>query len=322
MKARRRFLAGLLVVAAAPLGAQPKRAHRIGMLETVPIAANTANLGEFHKGMQELGYAEGTGYFVLYRSSEGRPERFPALAAELARQNVDLFLTRGTPAALAAVRHGRPVVAAAIADPVDSGLAASLEAPGGRLTGLASSTNELGPKRLELLKALAPAVTRVGALVNPGNPASLAAWKAIEAAAPAQRLAAQMIDVRRPAELAAAIAAAAERGIDGLLVGTATLTPAAQAAVIEAAALHRLPAIYADRQFVDAGGLASYGAAYGNLYYRAAEYVDKILKGAAPGALAMGQPTKLEFVINRRTAHALGLAIPPDLLLRSDDVVE
>lgn len=324
MNARRRVLASLLALAAAPLGAQPKRLYRIGMLESSPIAANNANLAEFHKGMQDAGYAEGSAYLVLYRSADGRPERFPALAADLLRQRIDLFLVRGTPAALAAARAGDlPIVAAAIADPLESGLVASLEAPGGKLTGLASNTGELGPKRLELLKALAPGMTRVAAFVNPRNPASLASWKAVEAAAPGLRLKATMIDVGKAEDLGAAIAAAAREGVDGLLVGTvAALPPGSQGAVIETAALHRLPAIYADRQFVEAGGLASYGAMYASLYYRSARYVERILKGARPGELAMGTPNKFEFVLNRRTARTLGLAIPPDLLLRSDEIVE
>lgn len=323
MDARRRALATLLLLAATPLRAQRARQARIGMLESLPIGANNANLVEFHKGMQELGYVEGSSYIVLYRAAQGRTRRFAALAAELVRQKVDVFLTRGTPAALAAAQAGNvPIVAAAIADPLETGLAASLEAPGGKLTGLASNASELGPKRMELLKALAPAMTRIGVFVNPRNPASLASWKVAEAAAPGVRLQAVMLEVRPSTDVAKAIGEAARQGVEGLLVGMATLSQPVQAAVIETAARHRLPAIYADRQFVEAGGLASYGASYPNLYYRAAGYVDKILKGAKPGELAMERPTKFEFVLNRRTARSLGLAIPPDLLLRSDDVVE
>lgn len=322
MNARRRALAGLLALTAWPLGAQPRRAYRIGMLEAVPIADSSRNLGEFHKGMRDSGSVEGADYVILYRWPEGRPERLPALADELLRENVDVFLTRGTPATLAAARAPGdvPVVAAAIADPVDSGLVASLDAPGGKVTGLVTNTNELGPKRMDLLKALAPGITRLGVLINPGNPVSAASWKAVEAAAPGLRLKPQMIDVRA-ADLGDAIAGAAREGIDSLLVGTVALAATSQSAVIEAAALHRLPAIYAERLFVEAGGLASYGVHYPDLYYRAAGYVDKVLKGARPAELPMGRPSKLEFVINRRTAHALDLAIPPDLLLRSDDVV-
>ena len=327
MNPRRRVLASLLLLAAGRARAQAPQAARvarIAMLDAVPIAANVANLAEFHKGMGELGYTEGASYVVLYRSADGRPERFATLARELARQKVDVFVTRGTQATLAAARlpGGIPVVASAIADPDEVGLVANLDAPGGKVTGLASNAAELGPKRMELLKALAPGMTRIGVLVNPDNPGSLASWKAMEAAAPGLRLKAAMVDSRKRDALPAAIEAAAHDGVDGLVVGIATLTAAEQARVIEITALHRLATIYADRQAVDAGGLASYGAAYGNLYYRAAGYVDKLLKGARAAELAMGRPTKFEFVINRRSARALGLAIPPDLLLRSDDVVE
>ncbi|HYY60663.1 MAG TPA: ABC transporter substrate binding protein, partial [Burkholderiales bacterium] len=160
MKPRRRFLAGALALAAARLAAQEKPAPklaRIGMLESVPIRAASINLGEFHRGMTELGHEEGRSYLVLYRSSDGRGERFALLATELARQGVDVFLTRGTPATLAArdTESGIPVVASAVADPIEAKLAASLERPGGLVTGLTSQANELAGKRMELLKALA-----------------------------------------------------------------------------------------------------------------------------------------------------------------------
>jgi putative ABC transport system substrate-binding protein len=316
-----------LAVLSAPAAAQDKPApklYRIGMLETVPIGANNTNLVEFHKGLQDLGHAEGQSYIILYRSAEGRTERFPALAADLVKQKVDVFLSRGTPATLAAkeAEGNVPVVASAIADPVETKLAASLQAPGGKVTGLTSNVNELGAKRMELLKAFAPGMTRVGALVNPDNPASLATWKVIEAMAPAMRLKAEMIDVRKPEELGAAIEGAVKQGVDGLIVGIETLASANQNLIIEFTARHHLPTVYAGRQFVEAGGLVSYGVSYPSLYYRAATYVDKILKGAKPGELAMERPTKFELVINRKTARSLDIAIPPDLLLRSDEVVD
>jgi len=298
--------------------------YRIGMLESVPIGAAAFNLGEFHRGMKELGYEEGRSYIVLYRSSEGRADRFPALAAELARQNVDVFLTRGTPATLAArdTESGIPVVASAVADPIDAKLAASLEAPGGNVTGLSSQVNELAAKRMELLKALAPSITRVGALTNPDNPASLAGWKVLEAAAPELKLKAEMVDVRSPEQLEASLDAAVKNGVDALLVGLETLAQSKPNEIVEFAARARLPTGFAARNFVDAGGLMSYGVSYPNLYYRAASYVDRILKGAKPGELAMDRPTKFELLINRKTARALNIAIPPDLFLRSDEIVD
>ena len=323
MTSRRRFFvhafAGTLGLACARLAAQEKRPPkpaRIGMLETVPIAANNTNLAELHRGLKELGYEEGPNYVVLYRSADGRAERFPALAAELARQKVDVFLARGTPATLAArdVEGAIPVVASAISDAID--------APRGNVTGLTSAVSELGAKRIELLKAVAPGMKRVGALVNPENPASLATWKVVQGAAPGLNLAAEMIDVRKPDELGAALEAAVKEGIDGLVFSIETLTQAYQSLIVEFTARNRLPAVYASRSFVEAGGLLSYGVHYPNLYYRAASYVDKILKGAKPADLPIERAAKFELVINRKTAGALRLVIPPDLLLRSDDIVD
>src|SRR3954468_5798350 len=198
MSSRRTFLAGAMALAAAPLAAQERRQVRIGILETVAVAGNNGHLAELHKGLKDLGYEESKHYVVLYRSAEGRTERFAALAAELVRQKVDVFLTRGTPATLAArdTESGIPVIASAIADPIDG------------VTGLTSNVAEIGAKRIELLKAVAPGVKRVGSIVNPDNPASLASWKVLEGAAPALNLKADMIDVRKPDELATSLDAA------------------------------------------------------------------------------------------------------------------
>ena len=312
MTSRRTFLAGAVALAAAPLAAQEKRTFRIGMLETLPIAANNANLADLHKGLKELGYSEGKSYVVIYRSAEGHTDRFPALAAELVRQKVDVFLTRGTPATLAArdTESGIPVVASAIADPIEG------------VTGLTSQVAEFGAKRLELLKAVAPGVKRVGSIVNPDNPAAMATWKVLEAAAAGMNLKADMIDVRKPDALPASLEAAAKSGVDGFVFGIETLTQANQTLLIDFAARNRLPAIYAARHFVEAGGLMSYGVLYSILYYRYASFIDKILKGAKPADLPVQKPTKFELVINRKTAHTLKIVIPPDLFLRSDEVIE
>ena len=327
VKPRRLFLAGALALAAARLAAQEKPApkvFRIGMLESVPIGAATINLGNFHLGMKELGHEEGRTYLVLYRSSEGRAERFAPLATELARQGVDVFLTRGTPATIAArdTESGIPVVASAVADPIEAKLAASLEKPGGLVTGLTSQANELGGKRMELLKALAPEIQRLGVLVNPDNPASLAIWKATEAAAPDLKLAVETIDVRSPEELRARLETAVKSGIDSLIIGVETLAQAMVNQVVEFTLRQRVPSAFASRSFVEAGGLVSYGVNYPNLYYRSASYVDRILKGAKPGELAIERPTKFELVINRKTARALKITIPPDLFLRSDEILD
>ncbi|HKU45559.1 MAG TPA: ABC transporter substrate-binding protein, partial [Burkholderiales bacterium] len=265
-----------------------------------------------HKGLKELGYEEGKSYVVLYRSADGRTERFAALAAELARQKVDVFLTRGTPATLAArdTESGVPVIASAIADAIDG------------VTGLTSNVAEIGAKRLEILKAVAPSIKRVGSIVNPDNPAAMATWKVLEATAQTMNLKADMIDVRRPEALASSLEAAVKGGVDGFVFGIETLTQANQALLIDVAARHRTPAVYAARHFVEAGGLMSYGVLYSNLYYRSASYIDRVLKGAKATDLPIEKPNKFELVINRKTAHALKIVIPPDLFLRSDDVIE
>ena len=330
MTSRRTFLAGALALTAAPLGAQQKKPapasqpKRIGMLEAVPISANNTNLVEFHKGMQELGHQEGKTYLVVYRSAEGRAERFTALAAELARQKVDVFLTRGTPATIAArdIESGIPIVASAVADPIEVKLVASLEKPGGNVTGLTSSVNELGAKRMELLKALAPGITRVGALTNPDNPASLATWKVIEGAAPALNVKAESIDVRKPEDLEQSLEEAVKGGVDALIIGLEALATSYQTFIIDFMAKNRVPAAFAARNFVEAGGLVSYGVSYPNMYYRAASYVDKVLKGAKPADLPVERASKFELVINRKAARALKLTIPPDLFLRSDEVID
>ncbi|TMH40812.1 MAG: ABC transporter substrate-binding protein [Betaproteobacteria bacterium] len=327
MKPRRRFLAGALALAAARVAAQEKPAsklYRIGMLESVPISAASINLGEFHRGMKELGHEEGRTYLVLYRSSEGRAERFAPLATELARQGVDVFLARGTPATIAArdTESGIPVVASAVADPLEAKLAASLEKPGGLVTGLTSQANELGAKRMELLKALAPGIKRLGALVNADNPASLAIWKAIEAAAPELKLSVEMLDVRQPEELEGRLDAAAKAGVDSLIIGVEALAQAMVNQVVDFTLRQRLPSAFASRSFVEAGGLLSYGVYYPNLYYRAASYVDRIQKGAKPGELPIERPLKFELVINRKTARALKITIPPDLFLRTDEIID
>ncbi|HWM42526.1 MAG TPA: ABC transporter substrate-binding protein [Burkholderiales bacterium] len=317
---RRRDVLGLLGLSPLLAHAQQRRVSRVGVLETVAHAANLENFERFRKGLEERGYAEGPSLVILYRSAEGRIERFAELAADLVRQKVDLILTRGTPATLAARRASGsiPIVMAAVADPVESRLAESLKRPGGNVTGLTSATAELVPKRLELLKALAPKMTRVAAYANLANVAAAASWKEIEVAARAMGLEPMLVDVRTPEQIAPAFEEAARQGAQGLIVGIETLTQSNRSAIVELAAKHRLPAMYSAREFVEAGGLMSYGVSYPDLYYRAAGFADRILKGAAPGELPIERPAKFAFAINRRTARDLEVVIPPDLLLRAD----
>ena len=331
MTTRRRFLAAalapVLASAVAPLGAQERpREARIGVLDVAPEAANGANLEQLRKGLRELGYAEGRNLRLEYRSGEGKAERYAALAAGLARE-VDLIVAGGTQAALAAkgVRNAAgtpmPVVTAVALDPVDTGLVASLEHPGANVTGIAVLTDEFESRRVELLRALAPGRKRVAVLVNMANPGLVESWKQIQAAAKLIGLEPLLVNVKRPERIDKAFEKALAKKAQALILRAGALPDAARASLLERVAQHRLPAIYPQRQFVEAGGLASYGLSTPDMYYLVAGFADKILKGAKPGDLPMQRPSRFEFVVNRRTLRALDLVLPPDLLLRSDDIV-
>jgi putative ABC transport system substrate-binding protein len=292
------------------------------MLERTSTAINAANLEGFRQGLRELGYVEGKNFVLEYRSADGRDERFPGLAAELVRLPVDLMVTRGTPAALAAKNATGtiPVVMTGVSDPVGQGVVASLARPGGNVTGLNTLISELFGKRVGLLKELVPGATRVAVLFNMGNTSSPSAWKEVETAARSLGIQPQLFDVRKAEDLGPAFESAIRQRADALVVGQDTLTQANQRLIVELAAKHRLPAIYASMEF--AGGLVIYGVNYPDHYRRAATFADKIFKGAKPADLPIEQPTKFELVINTKTAKALGLTIPPLLLLRADQVIQ
>ena len=321
----RRNLLGLLCLASfAARAQQGRRVYRVGALETTSLRANTENFERFRRGMEERGYVEGPSLVIAYRSAEGRTERFAPLAAELVHSKVDLILTRGTPASLAAKRATAtiPIVMAVVADPVESGLAASLARPGGNVTGLTSASGELAPKRLEVLKALVPKMSRVAVYANLDNLAAQATWRDTDQAARSMGIEAMLLDVRSTEQIGPAFEKAIGERADALLVGIETLAAANRDAIVERAARHKLPAMYSARDFVDAGGLVSYGVNYADLYYRAAGYADRIFKGARPGELPIERPSKFSLFINRRTANSLGVVIPPDLLLRADWTVD
>ena len=325
-------LIGLAVVLAvgltlAPLAGEaqePGKIYRIGMLETTSMALNAANLDAFRQGLRELGYVEGRNFMIEYRSADGRRERFPELATELVRLKVDVILTRGTPAVMAAKNATGtiPVVMAASGDPLLSGVVAGLARPGGNVTGLSAIVVEVTGKRLQLLREVVPGVSRIAVLFDMGNPNNALQWKETEIAAPSLGVQPQLLDVRKPGDFGGAFDAAIRQRAGAMVVGIDALTQANHRSIIDLAAKHRLPAIYASREFVDAGGLVAYGVSYSHLYHRAASFVDKILKGAKPADLPVEQPTKFELVVNLKTAKALGLTIPPTVLLQADHVIE
>ena len=309
----------------APLAVEaqpPDKVYRIGVLERTSPTVNVANLESFRQGLRALGYVEGKNLVIEYRSAEGRDERFADLAAELVRLKVDLILTRGTPAALAA-KHATPVIPVVITgvgDPVGQGIITSLAHPGGNITGLSATVTEIYPKRVELLKELVPKAARIAALFNMSNPAIPRQWTAVETAARSLGVQPLLLDVRRADDLRPAFETAMRERADALVVGLETLTLANAPLIVDLAAKHRLPAVYASTEFI--GGLASYGVNYPDHYRRTATFVDKIFKGAKPSDLPVEQPTKLELVVNLRTARALGLTIPRTVMLQVDQIVE
>lgn len=324
---RRAFMAmmagGLLVTPLAARAQQPAaKTYRIGILESVPAAQNAANLDALRKGLRELGYAEGRNLIIEYRSSDGRAERFPDLAAELVRLKVDLIVTRGTPATRAAKNATGtvPVVMATMGDP--HALVASFTRPGGNVTGVTTFSTELTAKRLEILKELAPGLSRVGLLHNMSNPAAPPEWEETKTAARALGLQAELLDVRTPGDLGRAFELAGRQHVDGLVVGPDGLTQMEQRAIVDAVTRSKLPAAYPSRDFVEAGGLMAYAVNYPDLYFRFAGIVDKIFKGAKPADLPVEQPTRFELVINLKTARALGLTVPRSVLLRADQVIQ
>jgi putative ABC transport system substrate-binding protein len=324
---RRAFMAmvasGLLVTPLAARAQQPAaKTYRIGILESVPAAQNAANLDALRRGLRELGYVEGRNLIMEYRSSDGRAERFPDLAAELVRLKVDLIVTRGTPATRAAKNATRtvPVVMATMGDP--HALVTSFTRPGGNITGVTTFSTELTAKRLEILKELAPGLSRVGLLHNMSNPAAPPEWEETKTAARALGLQAELLDVRTPGDLGRAFELAGRQHVDGLVVGPDGLTQMEQRAIVDAVTRSKLPAAYPSRDFVEAGGLMAYAVNYPDLYFRFAGIVDKIFKGAKPGDLPVEQPTRFELVINLKTARALGLTVPRSVLLRADQVIQ
>jgi ABC-type uncharacterized transport system substrate-binding protein len=322
---RRDFIAVIGGVAAWPLTSLAQDKIRlIGILDTISPELNAANLDALRRGLRDFGYAEGQSIRMEYRSAEGQAARFPALAAELVRLKVDLILTRGTPAARAAKEATStiPIVMAAIGEPLGTGIVASLAHPGGNVTGFSAFVNELAGKRVELIKEVVPGVTRVGFFNNMSNPVIPPQWEETQRAARSVGIQAELLDVRSKEDIGRTFERAAHSRIDGLLVGIDAVTQQHRRLIANLAEQQRLPTIYASREYVETGGLMSYGVSYPDLYRRAAGMVDKILKGAKPGDLPVEQPTKFELVINGKTMKTINLNIPPIVLARADEIIE
>lgn len=326
MLSRRDFLAGTVAALSAPVAAAAQQAGglpRVGFL-FYGSPGPAPEIEAFRKGLAETGYVEAQNVAVEYRFARGRPERLSELATQLVALRPSVIVAPGTPAAVAAKQATGeiPIVFVGVADAVGSGLAASFARPAANVTGLTSNSAQLGGKRLEFLKAVVPKASRIAVLYNPGDSSNVLAWKELEQSAPALGLTLQRMEVRQPAEFEGAFAAMARQHAQALFGAAGLLTTPHRQVLVQLAAKTRIPAIWGERQFVESGGLMSYAADFYDQIRRSATYVDKILKGATPGDLPIEQPTKLELVVNLKTARALGLAIPPSLLLQADRVID
>jgi putative ABC transport system substrate-binding protein len=324
----------LLVALGAGLFATPLRAFaqqqgkvwRVGFLSLSvrPDALDSHFYGAFPRGMRELGYIEGKNLVIEWRFADGKVERLPALAAELVRQKVDIIVTAATAATSAAQKATTtlPIVMGIVADPVGSGFVKSLAHPGGNITGLSSIAGDLSPKHLEMLLSIVPKLSRVAVLVNPSNPAHTTTLKNVQVAA--QRISVKVLpaEAQTPQEIENAFSRMAREKAGALIVTRDEFFNQQVRQIAELAAKSRLPTICGLREYVEAGGLLSYGSSISDIFRRAATYVDKILKGAKPADLPVEQPTKFELIINRKTAKMLDLTIPQSLLISADKVIE
>jgi putative ABC transport system substrate-binding protein len=323
---RRDFITLVGGVAAWPLAA---RAQQPGKLRTVGFSGQSTRSAEselvaaFTQRLRELGWIEGRTITIEYRWSEGRAERSVQIAAEFVRLKVDVIVTSGTPQVLAAKQATSviPIVFARVGDPVANGLVASLARPGGNVTGLSSQSDDLAGKRLELLREVVPSLRRVAILANVGNPFSVIESGEAQAAARTLGLEFDALEIRRAEDIAHAFEAIKGRA-EALYVCPDGLVDANKIRINTSALGARLPTMHGYREYVEAGGLMSYGANLPDLYRRCADYVDKILRGANPGDIPVEQPTKFDLIINLTTAKALSLTIPESLLLRANELIE
>jgi putative ABC transport system substrate-binding protein len=324
---RRAFIAGLLAglgAAASAASAQPPReATRVGFLSPASASAGAPNLDALRQGLRELGYQEGRTLTIEARWANGVSDRLPALAGELVGLRVDVICTAGTQASRAArdATSSVPVVFANVAFPVEQRLVASIARPGGNVTGVAFIGPEYG-KRLELLKEVVPKLARVALIYNPENQGSVLALEETRRWAQGLGVALEPHRLRGPHDIDSMFEALARGRPDAMMTTADPLIASYAARIVAFAAQHRLVSMYPGKEYVDAGGLMFYGGSIADMYRRAAIYVDRIRKGARPSELAVEQPSKFDMIVNLKTARALGLTIPPAVLLRADSVIE
>jgi putative tryptophan/tyrosine transport system substrate-binding protein len=314
----------LLAVAVIAEAQQPTKVSRIGYLSASSPSANVGRIEAFRQGLRELGYVEGKNIVIEWRYAEGKFDRLPALVAELVSLKVDLIVTGGSGSTLPAneATNTIPIVMAQDPDPVGNGFIASLARPGGNITGLSTLAPELSGKQMELMKEIIPKLSRVavfGSSTSPGNAQSLTE---VELVARAFKVQLQYLDVLGPKDIETAFRAASKGRADAVLVLPSSILNSHRTRVAELAVKSRLPGIYPQSEWVENGGLMSYGVSFTDLFRRAATYVDKILKGAKPADLPVEQPTKFELIINLKAAKQIGLTIPPNVLVRADKVIK
>ena len=327
---RRRLIVALGASALTPafdsFAQQQGKVWRVGFLSPRrrPVSLDTDIFGAFVGGLRELGYVEGKNLAIEWRFAENNTEHLPALAAELVQLKPDVIMTNGVPTitALQKTTATIPIVFGNAPDPVGNGFVKSLARPGGNLTGVSNLNVELSPKRLEMLLAMTPRLSRVAVLTHPDNRSHATRLRSIEAAAQKLRVTILPVQARSPQEIGNAFAQMVKVKAGALIVEPDAHFNQQVRQLVELTVKHRMPAIAGTREFVELGGLMAYGSNTIEIYRRAAMYVDKILKGAKPGDLPVEQPTKFELVINGKTATALGLKIPNSLLVSADRVIE
>jgi len=309
----------------SPASGQPAAGpSHVGMLTPATSATAKPNWDAFREAMKGLGYVEGKNVVYEYRAAEGQPERLPQLAAELVKLPVKIMVVANTPGNLAAKKATTtiPIVMVAVGDPVRVGLVSNLGRPGGNITGFTNLTGQITAKRLQLIKEAIPTATRIGAIGDPGEPNSLVQIQDAQAASRELKVQLRVFTVREPAQLESAFDAARSWRAQALIQLGGALRTSLRDRTIELAAKTRIPVMYASRVDAEAGGLIGYGIDPADNYRRAADYVDRILKGAKPGELPVQQPTKVEMAVNLKTAAALGIKIPQAILVRADQVIE
>jgi putative tryptophan/tyrosine transport system substrate-binding protein len=318
------FVVVLPAVAVIAEAQQPKKIPWVCYLIGSTASSSAESLKPFRERLRELGYIEGQNISMESRYWDGKIERLPSLAAELVRLNCDVILTTGTEAAEASKNATKaiPVVMAYSGDAVRLGIVADLARPGGNITGLTSINAELSGKRLELLKEVVPRLSRVALLWSPGNPNTKYLLNETESAASSLRVAIQSVQVKVPNDIEEAFQAATKKRAQALMLGGGGFLSSHQKRIVELAAKNRLPGVYPNVQYVEAGGLMTYTEDRSEMFRRAAEYVDKILKGTKPADLPVERPKKFELVINLKMAKQIGLTIPQKVLARADKVIK